>query len=334
MATSAYIKAPWRCELRQVELPADPPPGQILLRVKACGICGSDLFTAQTAPDWKAFGHEIAGRIEKLGPGVEGLEAGQAVVLESASFCGRCALCRNGRVDLCNKAPNFWKQPAMGFSDFMLAPAAAAVPYRGLDPQVASLAEPAGVAYDMVKTAGIALGERVCVVGPGPIGLMAVSLARFSGASRLVCVGRAGHDNRLAAARTLGAEILATDTPLDQLPQLRRAFDHVLMTAPVPFIPPALALLAYDGRLTYIGTGVGEATIAFDANDFHFRKLQLRASFASPAVYLPRVLNLLAQGTIPGRALISHVFPLADIGQALALCRDHKTETIKVVIAP
>jgi len=332
---SAYVRAPWRVELRQVELPDEPPAGWVLLRVAACGICGTDLTAAaEKAADWHPVGHEIAGVIERLGHGVKGLAAGQAVALESASFCGRCELCRDGRVDLCAKAPNFWSQPAMGFSDAMHVPADCCVPYEGLSPEAACQAEPGGVAYDMVRTADVQMGDRVCLVGPGPIGLAAVALARHRGASRLLCVGRASNGRRLALAGELGAETLATDAPLDSLADLKRRFDHVLVTAPTGCLVPAMALLAYGGVLTYIGIGTGDATVRFDANEFHFRKLQLRASFASPAIYFPAVLRLMRGGVMPAESLVSHTFPLERIAEAFALCRDRKQETVKVIIKP
>lgn len=329
---SACMRAPWTFELRDVDLPDTPPPGWLRLRVDACGICGTDLSAVARALTPKPFGHETAGTIEQLGHGVTGLETGQKIVLESASFCGRCADCRNGRVDLCNKAPNFWSQPAMGLSERMMAPACCAVPYDALSPEVAALTEPAGVAYDTVKVAGVQLGDRVCVVGPGPIGLMAVALARYAGAARLVCIGRSHSARRLATARLLGAETVACDGALSDLKDLARQFDHVLMTAPTSFIPPALSLLGCEGKLTYIGLAHGDATIAFNADDFHFRKLQLRASFASPAVYFPRVLSLFKAGILPGQALISHVFPLARIAEAMTVGRDDKAGTLKIVV--
>lgn len=332
---SAYIKAPWQCELRPVELADDPPVGWVLLRVEACGVCGTDLTAAaEGAGDWQAVGHEVAGRIEKVGHGAAGVECGQTVALESSSFCGLCELCRDGRVDLCNKAPGFWGQPAMGFSDHMLAPACCCVPYEGLTGEEACQAEPCGVAYDMVKTAGIEMGDRVCVVGPGAIGLAAAALARHRGAARLLCIGRETNARRLAVAAELGAETLATGDPLNEREDLARQFDHVLMTAPTQFIPPALSLLAYGGEMTYIGIGTGGGEIAFDANDFHFRKLQLRASFASPAIYFPAVLRLMRSGVLPAKKLVSHVLGLSQFAEALRLCRQEKDRTVKIVVKP
>ena len=94
-----------------------------------------------------------------------------------------------------------------------------------------------------------------------------------------------------------------------------------------------MSLLAYGGELTYVGIGVGSAMIQFDANDFHFRKLQLRASYASPAVYYPQVLRLLSAGIVP-EAIISHRFPLERLSDALATARDNKQDAVKVVVTP
>jgi len=333
---SAHIRAPWQVEIREISLPDVPAAGDVLIRVDACGICGTDVsaFTAG-ATQWEPSGHEVAGTVMAVGHGEARLKVGQRVVLETASFCGQCDLCRNGRVDLCVKAPNFWGRPAMGFSDLMLVPSACVVPFtQPISAAIACLAEPAGVAYDMVRTAGITLGSRVAIVGLGPIGLMAASLAKYSGAARIVAIARSASLRRLEIAAEIGCEAIPYDGPLDQLESLRNQFDHVLMTAPVECIAPALTLLSYGGEMTYIGIGTGNKMISFDANDFHFRKLQLRASFASPALYLPVVLDLLAGGIIPGEMIISHRFGLSQMNQAMRTLRDDRAGVAKIVIEP
>lgn len=333
--TSAYVRSPWEFELREIELPDVPPAGEVLVQIEACGVCGSDLATAaNSAKQWQPFGHEVAGVIQKVPPGITHLSEGQRVVLETSSFCGHCEQCRNGRVDLCNKAPGFWGKPAMGFSGSMLAPACCVVPYEGMTPDVASLAEPAGVSYDMVMTANVQLGDRVAVIGPGPIALLAIPLLLRRGAEKVLCIGRPHSTKRLEIAQKLGAEVLALDGPLDQQKDLHRQFNHVLVTAPVEYIAPSLSLLAYGGELTYIGIGTGGGTIQFDANNFHFRKLQLRASFASPAIYFPVVLKLLRSGIIPGELVISHRFALKDIAQAMRTNRDDKAGAAKIIVTP
>lgn len=309
-------------------------PGWIRIQVEACGICGTDQTAAQTAPQWEALGHEVAGIVSELGPEVTSLTVGQRVVLESASFCGQCDLCRDGRVDLCNtKAPNFWGQNAMGMSDQFLVPAVCAVPYEGLAPEHACAVEPCGVAYDLVKSAEIEMGDRVLVIGPGPIGLAAAALARHRGAARLVVLGTRD-DGRLAVARKIGAETVVHDGDFGTLTSLHRQFDRVLNTAPANTIAPALAFLNYGGIQAFIGIGVGDDTVTFSGNDFHFRKLQLRSSFASPAIYYPAVLRLMAAGIIPVADLVTQVMPLSRAPEAFALLRERRETALKVVLKP
>ena len=332
---SAYLKAPWKIELRQVTLPDQPPEGHILLAIDACGICGTDLTSAKSAQEWTPVGHEVAGTIAALGPACPAhLRVGMQVVLESSSFCGHCALCRNGHSDRCNKAPNFWTQAAFGIGEFMIAPACSVVPYEGLDPAVACQAEPVGVALDLVTTADIRLGDRVCIVGPGPIGLCAAALAQRRGALRVLTIGCSRHHERLAFAASLGSEILATDQPLNEIAALHQQFDHVLVTAPTSTISPALALLAVGGRVSFLGIGTHDGNISFNAHDFHFRKLQLRASHASPALYLPLALDLLKQSIIPGQRLAPRDFTLDQVPEAFAHCADPNGGALKVVIRP
>ncbi len=331
---AAYIKAPWQVGVRDIELP-EPGPEEILLQINACGICGSDLTAIkEKQQEWGAFGHEIAGQVLQVGAHVSNVEVGQTVVLESSSYCGVCELCRNGRVDLCKKAANIWRRSAMGFSEKMVAPACCAVPYKNISPEIACMAEPAGVAVDMVQVADIQLNDSVCIVGPGPIALMSIPLALRQGASRLVCIGRESHGTRLALAKELGAEIATIKKDLSELDGLRDQFDHVLMTAPAKCIPDCFPFLRYGGELTYIGIGTGSGQIAFDANAFHFRKLQLRASFASPGIFLPMVLDLFEKGILPGEKFVSHRFNLEQMDAAFSILKDTPNEVIKMVIQP
>lgn len=331
---SAYIKAPWHLEMRDVEL-SEPGPDEILLKVDACGVCGSDLTAIkENKKEWGAFGHEIAGEVLETGAHVSNVSVGETVVMESTSYCGVCDLCRNGRADLCRKAANIFGRSAMGFSDMMIAPASGAVPYRNISPEVACMAEPAGVAVDMVQVADIKLNDSVCVVGPGPIALMSIPLAFRQGAGRVVCVGKESHDVRLGLARELGAETTRIRHALGELDELAQQFDHVLMTAPAKFIPDCFPFLRYGGELTYIGFGTGSGDITFDANEFHRRKLQLRSSFASPGIYLPLVLDLFEKQILPGEKFISHRFPLGEMDAAFPILRDTPNDVTKMIIQP
>lgn len=341
---AAFVKAPHNFKVREVPIPR-VKEGWVLVKVEACGICGTDLhiakytdhkLTPNPATKWQGFGHEIAGVIAAVGPGVYTVKEGDTVVLESGSYCGVCDLCRNGRADLCNKGPNFWNNESMGFADYILAPKECLVPFSGLSFEVASLTEPLGVALDMTYVADIQIGNDVLVLGLGPIGLLAIPLARLQGAARIYAMNRSG-GRRAEVARRFGADelILTAETPLTRSNFRRGGVDRALVSASASAVMAALPYMNYGGILAYIGIEYGPgALLQFDANEFHFNKLQLRASHAAPALYFPTCLQLLKDGLVDGEAIISHVLPLDEIGEAMALLRDNRQETLKVIIKP
>lgn len=139
---AAYVKAPYQFEIREFDM-REITEDEVLVKVKACGICGTDLSTAATeAADWQPFGHEIAGIVEKKGKHVNNVRIGKKVVLESGTFCRTCSNCRNGRVDLCNKGPNYWLTGPMGFADYIIVPKETLVPFEGISFKEASFASP------------------------------------------------------------------------------------------------------------------------------------------------------------------------------------------------
>ena len=310
-------------------------PGEIRLKVDACGICGTDLHQSPAdAACEQGFGHEIAGTVLELGPGVTGLDVGQKVALDSSSPCGRCESCKNARQELCTDIKSFWGD-TFGFAEEMIAPAVCANPCDGLDPEVACLAEPLGVAIDLARLADVNIDSNVLVMGPGPIGLMALAIVKRMGARRIFMSAYHEAQARVRVAREFGAhEIIdPTKTPVDEF-DYGCAIDRVLVTTPPPTLEGATKLAAKGGVISFIGIGHGEgAYCRFDANAFHFKKLQLRASFASPALFTPMALRYLREGVVDGPALISHRFPLERIAEAMKQARD-RAEAVKVVVLP
>jgi L-iditol 2-dehydrogenase len=331
---TALVKAPFLFRIDEVE-PRAILEDEIRIEVRACGVCGTDLQTAASdAAEFQAFGHEIAGVVVEAGSRAK-VKPGEAVVLESGTFCRSCDDCRNGRVDLCNRGPSYWLKGPMGFSESMIAPMEMAVPFTGIGFDEASLVEPLGVAIDLVKTADIQLGDDVLVIGAGPIGLMAAKLARLRGARRLFVAARSHSTRRIDLARAFGVdEIVFTDREdIAKRSWPKGGLDRILVTAPPSTIPAALDAARIGGVVAFIGIENGKGgTISFDANAFHFRKLQLRASFAGPALYFPMALDLLKTGAIDGKALISHRFSLADIGRAFREIHEDKAGAVKGVM--
>jgi L-iditol 2-dehydrogenase len=338
---AVYVKSPWQFSIRKQEI-ALPGPGQMLLEIAACAVCGTDLHIAdRMTQDWQVFGHEVAGVVLTVGEGVTRFAPGDRVALDSSAPCGRCATClprpygRN-RPDLCPKPTTYYGSSTMGFGRLLITPYECAVPVPpGMPAETACLVEPLGVSLDLVQTAEINPGDHVLVIGPGPLGLGAVFLARQAGAAYIWLAGRSRSRARLEAGSRLGADecIHVDEQPLSEYKFGARRPDKILITAPPPVIPEALQIAAFGATVAYIGIAWGPgAQVTFDADAFHFRKLSLRASHASPGTHAAECIRILAQAPELGTALVSHRFDLADIGSAMLTARDDRVNVVKMVM--
>ena len=334
---AAYIKAPFAFEVRQVAL-RDILPDEVLVRVKACSVCGHDMIMASYgASEWQPFGHEISGIVEKAGPLVTNVKVGDQVVLESGSFDRFSANSRNGRVDLDNKGPNFWLKDndTMGFAEFIIVPREVCVPFTGLSFEETCVIEPMGVALDLVKTADVRLNNDVLVIGLGPIGLMAARLAKAMGARRVYGSELSVAKARIDLAKKWGVdEIISPDVQaLEEFRFEKGGVDRVLVTAPPKTIPQAIKVANVGGIIGFLGIDYGpEGAVTFDSNVFHTNKLQLRSSFASPALYFPECIDLIKAGIVNTAELVTHRFGLADLPQGIRQFRDDRTTGIKAVM--
>lgn len=333
--TTAYIQTPFKLTYRQVEL-RNPGIGEVMLDVSACGICGYDMQIAgYLAPEPTAFGHEIVGIVREVGQNVKGVVPGDQVILESGSFCCDCDNCRNGRVDLCNKGANIWGEPAMGFSDALIAPMRAVVPAPDINPLSAVIAEPCGVSLDITKVAEIGITDSVLVVGTGPIGLMAVAIARKLTAGTLAAADIS--NARLESAKKMGADFVVNtkETSLEDFSKQFNKFDKILVTAPPTVIPDCIKAAAFGAYIVFLGSDFdGGGVVPIDTHAVHFGKMQLRASFASPALYMPQVLELLRKNVVPASEVVSHCFPLSKLDEAMRTLREQPDTTRKVAIIP
>lgn len=308
-------------------------PLEAVLKVDACGICGTDINAIlRGSPDYTPVGHEVAGRVVDA----DGQVTSRKAVLESSTACGRCPACRNGQAELCTDIKSFFAGSHFGIAERMPAPEISVLEYDGLSPEVACLAEPLGVAVDLCEVAGIGPRSVVLVTGLGPIGLMAVRLAKLAGAAKIYASTFSGREKRNALALELGADelLFEDEKPLSDR-KLDPAPDRILSTTPPSTVGCCVAAAARGAVITYIGVGHGGVDrITLPADDFHFKKLQLRGSFASPALRTPIALDLLRSGRVEGEKFISHRFPLSAAGEAVRTACLDKNNVIKVVVLP
>jgi len=334
----AMIKAPFQFKVENWDI-REPGPNEALVKVKACGVCGTDLHSARgEAKEWQSFGHEISGIVEKVGENTTNVEVGQKVLLESGSFCGECSNCRNGRVDLCNDAPNVIKNQKigynMGFAEYVTVSKRNLVPFDGIDFSTATLIEPMGVGLDLAYVTDIKMNDNVFVIGLGPIGLMALRFAKLMGARKIFAADLSTSNIRLQMAREFGAdEIIEVDKVKIDDYEYDCPINKIMVTAPPKTIESAIKVAALGANIGFIGIQYGEgANIDFDANYFHFQKLQLRASFAAPAIYFPKCIEMTKAGMIEPTRLITHEFRIDEIGEYFNFIDENRDRAIKAVM--
>ena len=332
---AAFVEVPFRVEFRDVPIPAIGPE-EVLVRVRACGICGTDLHFARDFARREAapLGHEFTGIVEGVGAAVEGYAAGDAVIVENHTACGICAACKNGTPVHCTNLYVVMAQPCL--AEFVRAHQRSLHRCDGMEPAEAALAEPLTVALDLVEEGGVPLGGDVAVFGPGTIGLMAVRLARLKGAGRVMLAGRSHSRARLALGRALGADrVVAVDT--EDLDRAARAtapggFDRVFITSPPRTIPAGLGIARFGAVIVFNGIDFADPMLSFDANAFHFKRLQLRATHSIPNLRFPMAIDLLRRRAIDPGPFISHRFPFDELPEALRLAETDKESAIKVMI--
>jgi threonine dehydrogenase-like Zn-dependent dehydrogenase len=332
-----YMKAPLQFELRDVPL-REPGDDEVIVRVGACGFCGHDMILARyAAKDWQPFGHEFSGVVESTGKNVCNVAKGDHVAVETSTFGFLSDRARNGRPELDTRGPSYMdmQHTAMGFAERTIVPACLCVKTDGIPFTQACFLEPMGVAYDLILTADIHLGEDVLVMGLGSIGLMALQMARKSGARKIYAADRSYNRAKLALAKAYGAdEVICTDeTDMTGYPFERGGVDKALVTTPPATIDTATRVCRVGGVVAFLGISYGDqAVVSFDSNVVHLNKLQIRASNAIPALYFPRCIDLLRSGQVDVTRLLTHSFDLEHAEQGLMKFARDKSDAVKAVM--
>lgn len=334
---SVFVRKSLDFQVREIHIPA-LGPFDVLVKVKACGLCGTDVRIAMESEDWQPIGHEVAGVVEAVGSAVMNMKPGQDVCLESGTFDRFSSRSRDGRVELDKTGRSMFNSGVntMGFAEYMVVPCETCVPFSGLRYAEAALIEPLGVAYDLVKVTGIELGDDVLVYGIGPIGLFALRLARLAGARRVFAVNHSGRDARDALAVAWGADgVLHTDkTEITKASFPVGGVDKILMTATPDAMPAAMDLMDVGGVMGFIGIGMSgpKRFVTFDMYRFHEDKLQIRASNAVPALYFPACIELCKSGMVDMKAMISHSLHLDSFGRDVQTYVDDRRGALKAVL--
>ncbi len=310
----------------------------VRLRVKACGVCGTDVHFLRNAEDLTPLGHEISAEVLKTGMGVNDLKVGDRVVVEDVSFCGVCALCKNGQMHLCKSGPTLEGQSGMG--DYLVVDRRMVVPFDGLTDIEACMTEPLAVALNAFLMSGLRADETVVTYGMGAIGLLCAAVSKYYGLKKVIVVGNhnitANDQYRKSIALKNGADavLFSDESDLNQkIEQLCGGkADGVIISSPPKTIPAALEVLKHGGTAVPLGIDLGGGQhIQLDINALIFNKHVIKPMLAEPALRFPMSIALLKDHIINVSDFITHTFGFDTAEAVLKQFKVKKERILKAV---
>lgn len=306
----------------------EPGDGEVLIRVSACGICGSDLSSYKMGLFDGVPGHELAGVIQAVGPAADGWQVGEPVGIDPHLPCGECDQCRSGNEHRCVDAMTRRSVQPGGFSELVTAPLRVVrkLP-AGLEPELGCLAEPLAVALRGVNRAGFREGEEAIVVGLGSIGLLAVAALRARGAGPIVGIDPVEARRRLAL--DLGAAAVY-ESGGEARGSLEGTPVVLECSGRAEALPLAIDLAAPGGRVSLVGIALAEVTLVPVMWIIH--EVTVSGCINSTAEDYMEALGILAATPQIGRIVTRRV-PLAGVADAFEALLHPSTDG-KVVVDP
>lgn len=314
-------------------------PGELVLRNQVCGVCGTDVHIYHGEPGSAdvnppvVLGHEYSGEVVEVGEGVTGFAVGDHVTVDPNIYCGHCAYCQNGKKQLCPSMEAIGVTRDGGFAQYSLIPAAQAFKLEPTVPwEAAAMAEPLACCLHGIDLAGIQVGDKVCVVGGGAIGLLMVQLAKLSGASQIVL--SEPNEKRRQVGLQLGANAAIDPTR----PDAQEAFAQVLdgganvvieCVGNVPAVKSAFQFAGKGATVLLFSVPKVDATFDLPLFDVYKKELTIKGSFVNPDTHA-RAVALINSGKVDFGPIITHRFTLDQLPEAIAM--QMSDASIKVVV--
>ncbi len=336
---SAQLVGVGKIEVREVPVPV-VGPGEVLVRVRAVGICGSDVHYYVDGRIGDAvvgfpftLGHEPAGEVAAVGAGVTGLKPGTRVALEPAHSCGHCEACISGRPNICPTVRFLGTPPIPGtYEEYHIYAPEQCVPIPdNISMEAAATLEPMGVALHAVNLARLKLGDRVAIMGGGPIGMLTAVAAKLGGASFVALT------EPLAARRTLAAQFgvdLVVDPSDGNAVAAIQAVSEIDVSFEAVGVQDAIndaTLVTRPGGTTVIIGIPSVDTITLFPHLVRRKELNIIMARRSNLVLEP-ALRLMAAGLIHPEQIITHRFPLERIAEGMELVHNYRDGVLKAMI--
>lgn len=312
--------------------------GEILLRIKYVGFCGSDLNTYLGRNPMVKMpvipGHEVGAVIEEIGEGVPaGFEKRMNVTVNPYTNCGKCASCRNGRVNACEHNETLGVQRNGSMQEFLVLPWTKVIPATGLSDKECALIEPMSVGFHAVSRAQVTDIDTVAVIGCGMIGLGAIVRASLRGA-RVIAMDI--DDEKLELAKRLGASMVINSKTENVVERVRELTDGYMadvvieaVGSPVTYVT-AIDIVAFTGRVACIGYAKSE--VAFQTKYFVQKELDIRGSRNAMPEDFRAVIHYLQNGNCPMNELISAVVKPEEAGEALQKWSENPGKVFRMLV--
>lgn len=344
---AVVINAPMNYEFEDVPFP-ECPRGGFILKVIACGLCGSDLRTLRSGHSMVKFpwiiGHEISGTVFEVGDNYQGKwQKGDVLAVGPVVNCGYCDFCLNGKFELCENHLEIAQAWPGGFAEYIAIPEESVrlgtirpVP-EDLDPVIAAVSEPICSSIHAQEKGQIGLGDRVVIIGAGPVGCIHTSLARARGADKIIIADIS--EERLKMCQAFGPDEIVDASKVDLVSESRRLTngkgpDVVITANPAPITQVQAVEMANKGGriLLFGGLPRDKSKPGIDMNIVHYNALHLIGTTTFAPRHQIIALRLLASGRIPGDKLVTHRFPLSRFKQGVEMAFEGKV--LKALFLP
>lgn len=312
-------------------------PGKAVVRIRRVGICGTDMHAYKGNQPYftypRILGHELAGTIEQIGDGADGLREGDQAAIIPYLHCGTCIACRRGRTNCCAKLRVLGVHTDGGLRERIAVPVTHLIKTDGLSLDQTAVLEPLAIGAHAVRRSGAGHGDTVLVIGAGPIGLGAAAFAKLAGA-RVIAMDLS--DSRLAFCRDwAGADhtVVASGEPAAELAELTDGdFPSVVIdaTGSARSMMDAVGYLAHGGTLVYVGLVKND--IAFPHPDFHKRETTLMGSRNATREDFEHVLHAVRSGLIDTDRYITHRAPFDEMIESFGKWLRPESGVIKAMV--
>lgn len=312
--------------------------GEILLSIKYVGFCGSDLNTYRGNNPMVKMpvipGHEVGAVIEEIGEGVpEGFHKGMAVTVNPYTNCGKCASCRNGRVNACEHNETLGVQRNGSMQEYLVLPWNKVIPANGLSAKECALIEPMSVGFHAVSRGQVTDIDTVAVIGCGMIGLGAIVRARLRGAS-VIAIDL--DDEKLELAKRLGARYVINSKTEDTVKKIKEITDGYMadvvieaVGSPATYVT-AIDAVSFTGRVVCIG--YAKSDVSFQTKYFVQKELDIRGSRNAMPEDFRAVIQYLKNSNCPKEELISAIVKPEEAGDALKKWSENPGKVFRILV--